>query len=128
MPGRSSAGPSLPGAPWGAHTLGFVTDFADDPHTELERKARALRWVCWAEALGYAGLFAFWVSGNRVGTLVFGSLHGWITMAYWSMVVMITPAMGWGWWYAALVIATGPVGPALVYERLRRHGVPTRYA
>jgi hypothetical protein len=101
-----------------------VPDFADDTSSELERKARALQWVCIAEAISYCLLLYFWLSGNGVGTAVTGSLHGVVVMAFAAMVVLITREMGWSWGYVALVLLTGPIGALLVYERIRRHGVP----
>lgn len=101
-----------------------MVDFADDTSTELERKARALKWVSLIETLSYAGLAAFWLTGNKVGTTIFGSLHGLVFLAFAAMVVMITRAMEWGWLFAAVALVTGPVGSLLVYERIRRRGVP----
>ena len=46
----------------------------------------------------------------------------WLTFC--SMVVMIASDMRWSWKYVALVIVTGPVGGILVWDRIRREGVP----
>jgi hypothetical protein len=102
-----------------------VTDFADDPGGELRRKASALMWVALAESVTYVLLLYFWlVARSAGGTAVLGSVHGMVWLACCAMVIMITPEMRWGWWYAALVIVTGPVGALLVFARIRRHGVP----
>jgi hypothetical protein len=101
-----------------------VADFADATSSELERKARALQWICVTEALTYAVLLSFMVTGNDVGRAVMGSLHGIVVLAFAAMVIMITPAMRWSWWYVVAVLLTGPIGAILVYERIRRHGVP----
>jgi hypothetical protein len=101
-----------------------VVDFADDTSTELERKAVALKWVSLIETLSYVGLAAFWLTGNKPGTAIFGSLHGMIFLAFAGMVVLITRDMQWGWLFAAIGLVTGPLGSLLVYERIRRHGVP----
>jgi integral membrane protein len=101
-----------------------VVDFADDTSTELERKAEALKWVALVEGVSYFGLAAFWLSGNKVGTVVFGSVHGWIFLAFAAMVLMIRRDMEWSWPFAIVGIVAGPLGPALVYERIRRRGVP----
>jgi hypothetical protein len=103
-----------------------VVDFADDTSTELERKADALKWVSLVETLSYVGLAAFWLSGHKGGTAIFGSLHGMIFLAFAAMVVMITRAMEWTWLFAAIALVTGPFGSLLVYERIRRQGVPER--
>jgi hypothetical protein len=39
---------------------------------------------------------------------------------------MITRAMEWTWLFAAIALVTGPFGSLLVYERIRRQGVPER--
>lgn len=101
-----------------------MVDFADDTSTELERKADALKWVSLIETLSYIGLAAFWLTGNKAGTAIFGSLHGMIFLAFAAMVLMITRPMEWGWLFAAIGLLTGPLGSLLVYERIRRHGVP----
>jgi len=40
------------------------------------------------------------------------------------MVVMITTDMGWSWKYSIAVIVLGPIGGVMVWERIRREGVP----
>jgi hypothetical protein len=103
---------------------GGVPDFADDTRTELERKAKALEVVALVETCSYLLLFYFWQIGKSdAGTAIVGSLHGMIWLAFCAMVIMITPALRWSWWYAAVVIVTGPIGAVMVWFRLRR-GVP----
>jgi integral membrane protein len=110
-------------------TLGRVPDFADDPSSELERKAKALSIVSLVETVSYLLLFYFWQIGKSdAGTAIVGSVHGMIWLTFCAMVIMITPAMRWSWWYTALAIVTGPVGALLVWFRLRREGVPDQYA
>ena len=46
----------------------------------------------------------------------------WLTFC--SMVVMITKDMGWTWKYSIAVIVLGPIGGVMVWERIRREGVP----
>ncbi len=101
-----------------------MVDFADDTSTELERKARALQWVAVVETLSYCVLAAFWIAAMPVGIAVTGSVHGTIFLAFAAMVIMITPAMHWSWWFTSLVLVTGPIGALIVFERLRREGVP----
>jgi hypothetical protein len=101
-----------------------VPDFADDPKTELQRKAEQLRWVALIETVGYILLVTFWlifpVTAARV---IIGFLHGWITIAYWVMLVWIWPSMRWRWWWIPLGLA-GPVGSILVADKIRRDGAP----
>jgi hypothetical protein len=102
-----------------------VPDFADDPTTELERKARALKWVALTESITYCILFYFWiVDPNTAGKAITGSIHGMVWLTFCSMVVMITKEMGWTWKYSIAVIVLGPIGGVMVWERIRREGVP----
>jgi hypothetical protein len=52
------------------------------------------------------------------------SNHGMIFLAFAAMVIMITLAVHWSWWFTALVLVTCPIGAIIVFERLRREGVP----
>jgi hypothetical protein len=38
--------------------------------------------------------------------------------------VMITKDIGWSWKYSIAVIVLGPIGGLMVFERIRREGVP----
>ena len=110
-------------------TLRAVPDYADDPTTELERKARALSWTALTESVTYCLLFYFWIiSPNVAGKAIVGSIHGMIWLAFCSMVVMITKDIGWSWKYSIAVIVLGPIGGVMVWERIRREGVPEHRA
>ena len=102
-----------------------MPDFADSTTTELERKLVPLRVVALTETVTYCVLFFFWVTGNRPGRLLTGSLHGMIFLAFAAMVLGVRADMGWTWRYAISVIVLGPIGSLMVYSRLRREGVPT---
>lgn len=101
-----------------------VADFADDTTSELERKIKALEIVALIEGVSYIGLFAFWVSGNVVGTKLFGSIHGWIFIAFSLMVAGVRKPMRWTWPFAVAAVVTGPLGAILVWWRIRTRGVP----
>lgn len=104
-----------------------MPDFADDPSSELARKAKALSVVALVETFTYLLLFYFWqIVPNQAGTAIVGSIHGMVWLAFCAMVIMITPAMRWSWWYTALVIVTGPIGALVVWHRLRA-GVPDHH-
>lgn len=106
-----------------------MPDFADDPTSELERKAKALSVVALVETLTYLLLVYFWlVVPSIAGKAIVGSVHGMVWMTFCAMVLMITPPMRWSWWYSVVVIVTGPIGALMVWTRLRRHGVPEQYA
>jgi len=105
-----------------------VTDFADDPITEAQRMARALKVVALVETVSYLLLAYFWlIAQSDTGTKVVGSVHGMIWLAFVAMVVIIKPKIGWSWGYVALVVLTGPVGGVLVFARLQMEGVPDQY-
>lgn len=102
-----------------------MPDFADDPTTELERKARALSVVALTETITYCVLFYFWlIQPNIAGKAITGSVHGMVWLTFCAMVIMIAKDMGWTWAYVAVAIITGPIGGLLVWSRLRREGVP----
>jgi hypothetical protein len=105
-----------------------VTDFADDPVTEAERMAGALKIVALVETVSYLLLAYFWlIAQDDIGKRVVGSVHGMIWLAFVAMVVIIKPKIGWSWAYVALVVLTGPIGGVLVFARLQMEGVPEQY-
>jgi len=98
-----------------------VPDFADDPSSELERKAKALSVMALVETASYLLLFYFWVvAPNDVVRKIVGFFHGLVWLAFVSMVVLIREGIGWTWAYTALVVLTGPIGGVLVFARIRR--------
>ena len=101
-----------------------MPDFADSTTTELERKLAPLRVVALTETLTYCILFFFWVTGNRPGRLLMGSVHGMVFLAFAAMVLGVRAEMRWTWKYAVAAVGLGPVGSLMVYARLRREGVP----
>jgi hypothetical protein len=101
----------------------------DDGTTELEHKARHLQLIALVETASYALLFVFWaVLDSLAGTKVMGFVHGWVVIGFAVMVIWITPAMRWRWWFPVLVLVTGPLGGIIVYEKIKRHGAPDRTA
>ena len=97
-----------------------MADFADSPTTELERRLQPLKVVSLVEAATYASLLFFWLSGNRAGTLLLGSMHGLVVCAFAGMVLLIFRPLGWSLAFAVAVIVTGPIGALAVFVRLRR--------
>lgn len=97
-----------------------MVDFADDPTTELERRLAPLKVVSIAETCSYLSLLAFWLSGNRVGTLLLGSVHGMVVMAFTGMLLLIFRSVGWSLSFTLAAIVSGPIGAIVVFERLRR--------
>ena len=101
-----------------------MPDYVDSTTTELQRKVATLRIGALVETVSYLILLAFWLSGNRIGTRIFGSAHGMVFLAFAAMVLAVRREMGWTWNYAALAIVLGPAGSLLVYTRIKREGVP----
>jgi hypothetical protein len=100
--------------------LRAVPDFADDQSSELERKAKALKFVALFESVTYLLLAYFWlVAQNDAMKAVIGFFHGLVWMTFVAMTVIIRPDLGWTWGYTALVVITGPIGGVLVWWRLR---------
>ncbi|GAC1532998.1 MAG: hypothetical protein NVS3B12_11830 [Acidimicrobiales bacterium] len=97
-----------------------MVEYADETTTELERRLAPLKVVSILESCSYVSLLFFWLSGNRVGTLLLGSIHGMIVMAFAGMVLLIYKAVRWSLPFALLAIATGPIGALMVFARLRR--------
>lgn len=97
-----------------------MPDFADDTSSELERKARALKFMALFETVTYVLLFYFWVvAPNDALKAVVGFFHGLVWLAFVSMTVLIREEIEWTWGYVVLVVVTGPVGGILVWWRLR---------
>jgi hypothetical protein len=99
-----------------------MPEFADATTTELERRLGPLKVVAVVESLTYVSLLYFWLSGNRVGTLLLGSMHGMVVCAFAGMLLLIFRAVGWSLPFVVFAIVTGPIGAAVVFERLRRDG------
>lgn len=102
-----------------------MVEYADDPRSELDRKAEQLQWVALIETVTYVLLFVFWaIIHNSIGTKVMGFFHGWTFLAFATMMLFIARPMHWTWRFVAVALLTGPLGAILVYERIRRDGVP----
>jgi len=97
-----------------------MVDFADDNSTELVRRLAPLKVVSLVESCTYLALLFFWIGGNRVGTLLLGSMHGMVVMAFAGMVLLIFRPLGWSLRFALFAIVTGPIGALMVFERVRR--------
>ncbi len=103
-----------------------MVQFADDPRTELERKAEQLKWVALIETVGYCLGFVCWVIiRNDAATKVMFWFHGWITMVLIVMVVWIYKSIDWRWYWIPLSLAP-IIGGILLFEKIRRDGAPPR--
>ena len=101
-------------------------DFADDTSTELERRLGPLKVVSIVESFTYVFLLVFWLGGNRVGTLLLGSMHGMVVLAFAGMVLLIFRQLGWSIPFALFAILTGPIGALTVFVRLGREEAAIR--
>jgi hypothetical protein len=97
-----------------------VPEFADATTTELERRLGPLKVVCVVESLTYVFLLYFWLSGNRVGTLLVGSMHGMVVCGFAGMLFMVYKPLRWSLKFALFALVTGPLGAVIALERLRR--------
>jgi hypothetical protein len=95
-----------------------------DRHTRFVRKIGWLRWTAVVETGSYLALLWAWLGGHPVLTGVIGSAHGMIWTGFVAMLLEARKPMRWSWAWVAAAIVTGPIGAVLVYERLRRQGVP----
>jgi hypothetical protein len=118
-----SAAPSRPPGTAPLHLHRYparVPDFADDESSELERKAKALKFMALFETFTYLLLAYFWLVVPNDGVkAVVCFFHGLVWMAFVAMVVIIRGDIGWTWGYTILVVVTGPIGGVLVWWRLR---------
>lgn len=97
-----------------------MPDFAGSSTTELDRKVAALKWVALTETVSYSVLFVFWVSGNRLGTALLGSLHGMVFLAFAAMTLGLFRPLKWSYGFLAVALLTGPIGGVAVYAVTRR--------
>ena len=91
------------------HNL-FTTDAA----------SRRLRWLSIVETISFITLVYMMVTANEQGVSVVGAIHGVLFLAYAIFVLRDRDKYGWSWFFVALAILTGPIGPILVLEKLRK--------
>lgn len=92
---------------------------------DIERKtftsqARNLMVVSILETISFLVLLAMMLTHNEAGVSVAGAVHGFLFLAYASLVIRDREELGWTWGFVAIAILTGPIGAILVMERLRR--------
>ena len=119
----------LPGSCHRKGTVFVVPDFADDPVTEAERMAKALKVMALVETVSYLVLFYFSLT-HRTTTpaRLVGTVSGIIWLSFVSdgrvaqaqdpVVVALRDL---------LVVVTGPIGGVLSVPRLQTEGVPDQY-
>ena len=100
------------------------TAVADSPGAELRRKVSALRGVCVVETATFVLLWVCIFAGSLIGKELLGSIHGMTFLAFAAMTLGVAQPMAWSRPYVVAVVVLGPVGAVLVYERIRRQGVP----
>lgn len=82
--------------------------------------ATRLRWLSIVETFSFAALLWMMLSGNEQGVSIAGAIHGFLFLAYAILVLRDREHFGWSWGFVAAAVLTGPIGPILVLERLRR--------
>ncbi|MDP8928995.1 MAG: DUF3817 domain-containing protein [Actinomycetota bacterium] len=85
-----------------------------------------LAWLSILETVSFLALLMVMAAGSEAGVSVVGLAHGLLFAGYALFVWFQREALGWTLGFAALAILTGPIGPVLALERLRRErGVVT---
>lgn len=86
----------------------------------------ALAWLSLLETASFLALLTVMATGSEAGVSVVGLVHGLLFAGYALLVWMRRDTLGWTLGFTALAILTGPIGPVIVLERLRRErGVAT---
>jgi hypothetical protein len=98
--------------------------YLDDPHAQFVRKIAWLKWTALIETVSYSLLLWAWLGGHDVVRAIVGSLHGMIWLGFVAMLLEARRPMNWTWAYTVFAVATGPLGALVVFERIRREGVP----
>ena len=81
---------------------------------------RALIWLSIAETISFIVLFFMMVTHNEQGVSIVGAIHGFLFLAYALLILRARDEFSWSWGFVALAVLTGPIGPIVVLERLRR--------
>ena len=81
---------------------------------------KRLRWLSIVETISFITLVWMMVTANEQGVSIVGAIHGFLFLLYAIFVVRDREQLGWGWGFVALAILTGPIGPIIVLEKLRR--------
>ena len=81
---------------------------------------RRLRWLSIIETISFMALVYMMVTVNEQGVSIVGAIHGFLFLAYAIFVLRDRDQYGWSWGFVALAILTGPLGPILVLEKLRK--------
>ena len=81
---------------------------------------KRLRWLSLAETVSFIALAWMMVTANEQGVSITGAIHGFLFLIYAIFVLRDREQFGWGWGFVALAVLTGPIGPLLVLEKLRR--------
>lgn len=81
---------------------------------------KRLRWLSIVETISFVTLVWMMVTANEQGVSIVGAIHGFLFLAYAIFVARDRDQLGWGWGFVAVAVLTGPIGPILVLERLRR--------
>jgi integral membrane protein len=82
--------------------------------------ASRLRLVSILETISFLALLTMMLSHNDLGVSIAGAIHGLLFLGYAVLVFRDRDDLGWTGGFAALAILTGPLGPIIVLEKLRR--------
>jgi integral membrane protein len=79
-----------------------------------------LRVISVLETISFLALLSMMLTGNDTGVSIVGAIHGLLFLAYAVLVLRDRDEFGWSGGFIALAILTGPIGPIIVLEKLRR--------
>lgn len=86
----------------------------------VDASKQRLRWLSVVETISFVALLWMMLSQNEQGVSIVGAIHGLLFLAYAILVVRDRDQLGWSWGFVAAAVLTGPIGPIVVLERLRR--------
>ncbi len=89
---------------------------------EMRSKATLLKSVSILETLSFVVLLTMMIRHSETGISIVGAIHGLLFLWYVVLVFRDRATFGWSGGFTAAAILTGPLGPILVLERLRRDG------
>lgn len=81
---------------------------------------KRLRLLSIVETVSFIVLVWMMVRGSDQGVSIAGAVHGFLFLAYAIFVIRDREQLGWAWSFVALAVLTGPIGPIVVLEKLRR--------
>ncbi len=86
----------------------------------MSPKARRLGAISIVETLSFVALLWAMLTHNDRGVSILGAIHGVLFLAYAVLLWIDRDDLGWTTKFAVGCVVTGPIGPIVVLERLKR--------